>query len=64
MTPVTRLQEDSVESLLWHDGRLWIGTGVDGKLFRVRGEGKGEVVWDGDDTHLPSDSPSCSFTRG
>jgi hypothetical protein len=37
VTSVARLQEDTVETLRWRDGRLWIGTGVDGKLYSLRG---------------------------
>ena len=33
---------------------LWVGTGTQGKLFRVDAEGKGTVVWDSDDTHVRS----------
>jgi hypothetical protein len=33
---VARLDEDTVYDLLWADGRLWIGTGVEGKLYTLR----------------------------
>jgi hypothetical protein len=36
--PVARLQDDTVHSLLWSEGRLWIGTGTDGKLFTLAGK--------------------------
>jgi hypothetical protein len=35
--PIARLQEDTVHSLLWSGGRLWIGTGTDGKLYTLAG---------------------------
>jgi hypothetical protein len=36
------------------DGALLVATGTQGKLYRVGSDGKGEVVYDGDDTHLRS----------
>ena len=33
---LTRFQEETVYSLLWHRGRLWIGTGLEGKVFSLR----------------------------
>ena len=32
---VARFQSETVHSLLWHDGELWIGTGQEGKLYRL-----------------------------
>jgi len=32
------LQDETVHSLLWHDGALWIGTGEEGRLYRWAGE--------------------------
>ncbi len=34
------------------DGALLVGTGTEGKLFRVDAKGKGEVLYDSDDTHV------------
>ncbi len=31
---IASLQSETVHSLLWHDGELWIGTGQEGKLYR------------------------------
>ncbi|MEE8525429.1 MAG: hypothetical protein V3T72_15945 [Thermoanaerobaculia bacterium] len=31
---VVELQDETVHSLLWHDGALWIGTGQEGRLYR------------------------------
>lgn len=33
---LTRFQEETVYTLLWHRGRLWIGTGLEGKVFSLR----------------------------
>ncbi|MCP3958244.1 MAG: hypothetical protein GY719_10365 [bacterium] len=35
---VVSLQNETVHSLLWHDGELWIGSGQEGKLYRWTGE--------------------------
>jgi hypothetical protein len=34
---VVELQDETVHSLLWHDGGLWIGTGQEGRLYRWAG---------------------------
>jgi len=39
------------------DGSLAAGTGVEGKLFRITGEGKGSVAFDSVDTHVRSVAP-------
>ncbi len=31
---IASFQSETIHSLLWHDGELWIGTGQDGKLYR------------------------------
>lgn len=33
---LTSFQEETVYALRWHRGRLWIGTGLDGKVFSLR----------------------------
>ncbi len=33
------LQEETVHSLLWHEGELWLGTGQEGKLYRHTDDG-------------------------
>lgn len=33
---LTQFQEETVYSLLWHRGRLWLGTGLEGKVFSLR----------------------------
>ncbi len=33
---VTRFKEETVYSLLWSRGRLWVGTGLDGKVFSLQ----------------------------
>lgn len=33
------LQEETVHSLLWHEGELWLGTGQEGKLYRYTDDG-------------------------
>ena len=39
------------------DGGLLVGTGTEGKLFRVDAKGKGEVLYDSDDTHVRAVEP-------
>lgn len=34
---LTTFKEETVYSLLWHRGRLWIGTGLEGKVFSLKG---------------------------
>ncbi|HKH44964.1 MAG TPA: hypothetical protein VKM72_09915 [Thermoanaerobaculia bacterium] len=36
------------------DGALLVGTGTQGKLFKVRSAGKADVLYDSDDTHVRS----------
>jgi len=48
---------DPGETYIWTlnraaDGSLLVGTGTQGKLFRVKSQGKGEVLYDSDDTHI------------
>jgi hypothetical protein len=45
VTTVARLQEETVYSLLADGGRLWIGTGLEGKLFSLHGT---DLVLEGD----------------
>ncbi|MCP4656579.1 MAG: SMP-30/gluconolactonase/LRE family protein [bacterium] len=33
------LKEETVHSLLWHQGELWLGTGQEGKLYRYTDDG-------------------------
>ena len=39
--------------------RLLVGTGTEGKLFRVDAKGKGEVLYDSDDTHIRAARSRC-----
>jgi len=48
---------DPGETYIWAlardaEGRLLIATGTEGRLYRVGGDGAGEIVYDSDDTHL------------
>ncbi|HEY0510296.1 MAG TPA: hypothetical protein VGH73_00230 [Thermoanaerobaculia bacterium] len=50
---------DPGETYLWAlaraaDGSLLVGTGTQGKLFRVDAKGKGKVLFDSEDTHIRS----------
>jgi len=50
---------DPQETYIWAlargaDGALLVGTGTQGKLFKVDAKGKGEVFYDSDDTHIRS----------
>lgn len=45
VTTAARLQDDTVHSLLWLGDRLWVGTGLEGKLFSLRGT---DLVLEGD----------------
>lgn len=50
---------DPGETYIWAlaraaDGALLVGTGTQGKLFRVEGKGHGKVLYDSEDTHLRS----------
>ncbi len=45
VTTAARLQDDTVHSLLWRGDRLWVGTGLEGKLFSLRGT---DLVLEGD----------------
>jgi hypothetical protein len=53
---------DPGETYIWalarsSDGGLLVGTGTEGKLFRVDAKGKGEVLYDSDDTHVRAIEP-------
>ena len=39
------------------DGALLVGTGTEGKLFRVDAKGKGKVLYDSEDTHIRTLAP-------
>jgi hypothetical protein len=39
------------------DGALLVGTGTEGKLFRVDARGKGKVLYDSEDTHIRTLAP-------
>ncbi len=39
------------------DGSLLVGTGTEGKLFKVDAKGKGTVLYDSDDTHIRTLAP-------
>ncbi|MDH3743849.1 MAG: WD40 repeat domain-containing protein [Acidobacteriota bacterium] len=63
-----RFSEDTVYSLLWRGGRLWIGTGLDGKLFSFR-DGKMVLEKDVDERQIvdltPGESgPAFATTNG
>ncbi|MFY9822540.1 MAG: hypothetical protein WAM82_14235 [Thermoanaerobaculia bacterium] len=50
---------DPQETYIWAlargaDGSLLVGTGTQGKLFKVDAKGKGQVFYDSDDTHIRS----------
>ena len=53
---------DPGETYIWglaraaggHDAPLLVATGTQGRLYRVDSQGHGEVIYDGDDTHLRS----------
>jgi hypothetical protein len=53
---------DPGETYIWSlarssDGGLLVGTGTQGKLFRVDAKGKGTVLYDSDDTHVRALEP-------
>src|SRR3954447_11058587 len=39
------------------DGALLVGTGTEGKLFRVDAKGKGKLLYDSEDTHIRTLAP-------
>ncbi len=43
--PVARLAEDTVFSMYWGSDRLWVGTGLEGRLYSLQG---GELVLEND----------------
>ncbi|MBZ0114197.1 MAG: hypothetical protein K8J08_17175 [Thermoanaerobaculia bacterium] len=43
--PVARLADDTVFSMAWGDGRLWVATGLEGRLYSLR---QGELVLEND----------------
>jgi WD40 repeat protein len=50
---------DPKQAYIWSiapasDGSLLVGTGVEGKLFRVAANGEGKVLFDANDTHIRS----------
>lgn len=50
---------DPHETYIWalardSGGALWVATGSEGHLYRLDAEGKGELVYDGEDPHLRS----------
>src|SRR4029077_5263414 len=50
---------DPQETYIWAlargaDGALLVGTGTQGRLFKVNAKGKGQVLYDSDDTHIRS----------
>jgi hypothetical protein len=58
-----RFEEETVYSLLWHRSRLWIGTGLDGKVFSLR-DGKPVLEKDVDERQvvvLLPDQPGPAF---
>src|SRR5947208_7530779 len=53
---------DPGETYIWAlaraaDGALLVGTGTQGKLFKVDKKGKGSVLYDSDDTHIRTLAP-------
>ena len=36
VTPVSRLEEDTVFTMRWSQGRLWVGTGLEGRLYTLQ----------------------------
>ena len=55
--PVTDEFFDTTAPVLWSlatasDGALWVGSGNDGRLYRVSPEGRGETVFDADETDI------------
>ena len=58
-----RFEDETVYSLLWHRNRLWIGTGLDGKVFSLR-DGKPVLEKDVDERQvvvLLPDQPGPAF---
>lgn len=43
--PVARLADDTVFSMAWGEGRLWVATGLEGRLYSLRG---GDLVLEND----------------
>lgn len=56
--PFWESTDDTVFSLLWSDGRLWAGTGVEGKLYSFRGD-RAVVEKDLEDRQLVGLSPGA-----
>ena len=60
---VAQFEEETVYSVLWHRNRLWVGTGLDGKVFSLR-DGKPVLEKDVDERQvvvmLP-DQPGPAF---
>jgi hypothetical protein len=50
---------DPGETYIWAiarggDGALWVATGTEGRLYRVDAQGRGEIAFDSEETHLRS----------
>lgn len=60
---IVRFEEETVYSLLWHRNRLWVGTGLDGKVFSLR-DGKPVLEKDVDERQVVAvlpDLPGPAF---
>jgi hypothetical protein len=60
---VAQFEEETVYSVLWHRNRLWVGTGLDGKVFSLR-DGKPVLEKDVDERQvvvLLPDQPGPAF---
>jgi len=60
---LTALQEETVYSVAWHRGRLWVGTGLEGKVFSLS-DGKPVLENDVDERQvvvLLEDDPGPAF---
>jgi len=38
VTTIGRFDDETVYDLLWHDGRLWMATGLEGRLYSLQGD--------------------------
>lgn len=60
---LTRFEEETVYSVVWHRGRLWVGTGLEGKVFSLS-DGKAVLEKDVDERQvvaLLEDEPGPAF---